>query len=287
MTDYDVYVFLLCLIVFVLLTAASAICIYIIAKLSLRLIDNGVEDENILEEYEKNKQKKPKSKYAKMIDYAVSGVVCLVFVIMLTVSLVIRCTEGACCGVLPTYRVVKSASMAQKNETNTYLSQSGLNDQIQMFDLIRTEKLPDEKDLELYDIVVYETDGVLIIHRIVEIEEPNEFHPDCRHFRLQGDAVESPDRFPVLYEQMKAIYRGDRTPFIGSFVLFMQSPAGWICTLLILIAMIAAPILDQKLQKARKQRLLLYFDEEEFEEAELEETEPEEEFVAAGGGRDD
>lgn len=282
MTDYDIYVFLLCLIVFVLLTVSSVICIYLIAKLSLRLIDNGVEDENILAEYEKNKIKKPKSKYAKIIDYAVSGMVCLLFVVMLIGSLVIRFTEGSCCGVLPTYRVVKSSSMAQKNEKNTYLSHGGLNDQIQMFDLIRTEKLPDEKDLELYDIVVYETDGMLIIHRIVEIEEPNDAHPDCRHFRLQGDAVDSPDRFPVLYEQMKAIYRGGRTPFIGSFILFMQSPAGWLCTLLILIAMISAPILDKKLQKARKQRLLLCLDEEDFADAD-----PEKEPVTAGGGKND
>lgn len=290
MTNYDIYVFLLCMIVFVLLTASSAICIYLIAKLSLRLIDNGVEDENILAEYEKNKIKKPKSKYTKIIDYAVSGMVCLLFVVMLIGSLVIRFTENSCCEVLPTYRVVKSSSMAQKNEKNTYLLHSGLNDQIQMFDLIRTEKLPDEKDLELYDIVVYETDGMLIIHRIVEIEEPNDAHPDCRLFRLQGDAVDSPDRFPVVYKQMKAIYRGDRTPFIGSFILFMQSPAGWLCTLLIVIAMISAPILDKKLQKARKQRLLLYLDEEDFADAEPKEdfadAEPEEEFVAAGGGRD-
>ena len=282
MTDYEIYVFLLCLIVFVLLTVSSAICIYLIAKLSLRLIDNGVEDENILAEYKKNKIKKPKSKYAKIIDYAVTGIVCLLFVVLLIGSLVIRCTEGSYCGVIPTYRVVKSSSMAQKNEKNTYLLHSGLNDQIQMFDLIRTEKLPDEKDLELYDIVVYETDGMLIIHRIVEIEEPNDAHPDCRLFRLQGDAVDSPDRFPVVYKQMKAIYRGDRTPFIGSFILFMQSPAGWLCTLLIVITMISAPILDKKLQKARKQRLLLYLDEENFADAK-----PEKELVAVGGGKND
>ena len=103
----------------------------------------------------------------------------------------------------------------------------------------------------------------MIVHRIVEIEEPNEAHPDCRHFRLQGDAVDSPDRFPVLYEQMRAIYRGERTPFIGSFILFMQSPAGWLCILLIVVAMIAAPLLDKLLGDARKARLLLICPEEE------------------------
>lgn len=281
MTDYEIYVFLLCLIVFVLLTVSSAICVYYIARLSLRLIDNGVEDENILQEYEKNKTKKAKSKYIKVVDYIFSGVVCLVFVLMLAGSLIIRGSEGACCGNLPTYRVVKSASMAKPGAENRYLRENHLTDQIQMFDLIRTEKLPPEEDLSLYDIVVYEVEEQLVVHRIVGIEEPNERHPDCRHFLLQGDAVNSPDRFPVLYSQMKAIYRGDRTPFIGSFILFMQSPAGWLCTLLIVISMIAAPWLDKKLQTAREKRLRLCLDRQSSA------VSREAELVTVGGERDD
>jgi len=262
MTDYEVYVFLLCLIVFILLTTLSVVCLIIITRLSLRLIHIGAEDSDILEEYEKKKQKKTSDKYLKVIDYAVSGIVCLLFVFMLVSSLIVRYTEDSKCGFLPTYRVVKTGSMAEKNPKNIYLQEYNLNDQIQTFDLIRTEQLPEEMNLNLYDIVVYETDGMLIIHRIVEIEEPNESHPDHRHFRLQGDAVDTPDRFPVLYEQMRAIYKGNRTPFIGTFILFMQSPAGWLCTLLVAIAMIASPILDKKLANARKQRLLLYVKEE-------------------------
>ena len=279
MTDYEIYVFFLCLIVFVMLTALSVVCLTIITRLSLRLINHGVEDQKILEEYRKKQRKKPAGRFAKIADYAVSGVVCLTFIVLLVVSLVIRCTENSCCGMLPTYRVVRTGSMSTKNVKNEYLWENGLDDQIQTFDLIRTEKLPDEMELELYDVVVYETDGMLIIHRIVEIEEPNESHPNCRHFRLQGDAVDYPDRFPVLYEQMKAIYRGERTRFIGSFILFMQSPAGWLCTLLIVIAMIASPILDKKLEDARKKRLsLLLVDYG---------TDPDEDLVLIGGGADD
>lgn len=276
MKDYDIYVFLLCLIVFVVLTALSVVCLYIITKLTVRLIRGGLEDEKILEEQEQKKTKK-ENKYVKIMDYAVSGVVCLVFVVMLIGATVVRCTENSCCGLLPTYRVVRSGSMAEKNAHNEYLEKNDLNDQIQTFDLVRTEKLPDEMDLELYDIVVYEVDGIMVIHRIVEIEEPNKEHPDCRFFRLQGDASETPDRFPVRYEQMKGIYRGDRTPFIGSFILFMQSPAGWLCTLLIVGAMIAAPIMDRYLAKERLARYALIAPAEE----------PEEEESALIGGESD
>lgn len=258
MTSYDIYVFILCFIVFVLLTSLAIVCLRVILKQAIRIIDNGLDDEKILEEHRKEQKNAKRKKYTKIIDYAVSGVVCLVFVILLIGSLAIRCSEDNRCDKLPQYRVVYTESMAYKHADNKYLEENNLNDQIQQFDLVKTEKLPDEMELELYDIVVYEVDDIKLIHRIVEIEEPNEFHPDCRHFKLQGDAVEAPDRFPVLYEQMQALYTGERTPFIGSFILFMQSPAGWLCVLLIIGAMIATPILERKLQNAKDRRLQLY-----------------------------
>ena len=262
MTDYEIYVFILCLIVFLILTALSVVCLWIITKLSLRLIRGGLEDENILKDYEKAQKHKKRTKYLKLADMLFSGAVCLLFVFMLVSALFIRGTENTCCGKLPTYRVVLTGSMSYKNDKNLYLWENKLNDQIQTFDLIRTEQLPGEMELELYDIVVYEVDNMMLVHRIVGIEEPNEKHPDCRYFLIQGDAVGSPDRYPVLYGQMRGIYRGDRTPFIGSFILFMQSPAGWLCVLLIVAATIATPILDGTLQKARDKRLAILLGED-------------------------
>lgn len=284
MTDYEIYVFLLCLIVFLLLTALSVVCLSIITKLTLRLINCGEEDQKILEEYKKSKTKNGAHKLAKILDYILSGVVCFAFVAMLISSMAIRCTENFKCDKIPNYRVVKTGSMAETNEKNTYLTKNGIDNHLQIFDLIKTEKLPAEEDLKLYDIVVYEVDGMMIVHRIVEIEEPNENHPDCRHFRLQGDAVEAPDRFPVLYEQMKAIYRDQRTPFIGSFIMFMQSPAGWLCVLLVVVAMFASPILDKKLAVARAIRLDICLKQLSKEGTQTEETP---ELVLLGGEIDD
>lgn len=256
MTDYEIYVFFLCAIVFTLLATLSVICITIIARLTVRLIRSGADDERILEEHRKRQAKKP-NKFLKAFDYTFTGIVCFVFAIIFVGSFFVSCTEEAHTGDLSTYRVVRTGSMAYKNPQNTYLVRDNVNDHIQTFDLIRTEKMPDEMELELYDIVVYEVDEILVVHRIVGIEEPNEEHPDCRHFRLQGDAVAHADRFPVKYEQMRAIYRGVRVPFIGSFILFMQSPAGWLCMLLIVVGMIASPVLDNYIEKEKQKRLLL------------------------------
>ncbi len=282
MSDYEIYVFLLCLIVFLLLTALSVVCLSIITKLTLRLIHCGEEDQKILEEYEKSKTKKGENKVVKILDHVFSGLVCFALLAMLIGSMAIRCTESFKCDKIPNYRVVKTGSMAQTNEKNAYLTQNGIDNHLQIFDLIKTEKLPAEEDLKLYDIVVYEVDGMMIVHRIVEIEEPNEYHPDCRHFRLQGDAVEAADRFPVLYEQMRAIYSGTRIPFIGSFIMFMQSPAGWLCVLLVVAAMIASPILDKKLAAARAIRLDICLEQQRKEGAQTEEMP---ERVIVGGNR--
>ncbi len=258
MTSYQLYVFLMCLIVFVLLASLSIFCIYTIMRLTIRLIRHGAEDERILDEHKKSSAKKRKGKLSKLLGYAFSGIVCFVLLAVLVCSLIIKGTNGSVVGDIPVYRVVNTGSMAKKNERNQYLYENKLDNQIQTFDLIRTEKLPDEMELKLYDIVVYETDGMLIVHRIVEIEEPNQYHPNCRHFRLQGDSVESPDRFPVLYSQMRAIYNGERIPFIGSFIMFMQSPAGWLCSIFVLLSVCAIPFLESKLEKEKEKRLLLY-----------------------------
>ena len=259
MTSYEIYTFILCLVVYIMLTALSVTCITIITKMSLRIIRSGLDDVRILEEHKKKVEHENFSKLLKFLNYAFSFLVCIAFVTAFLSSFFVETSSGTFKFTTESaYRVVQTGSMEYKNEKNKYLFENNLNDQIQTFDIIKTGALPDEMELELYDIVVYEMDDILVVHRIVGIEEPNEQHPDCRHFRLQGDAVEAADRFPVLYSQMRAIYTGDKIPVVGSFVMFMQSPAGWLCILLIAVAMIATPILEHKLGEARNERLAVY-----------------------------
>lgn len=253
MTNYEIYTLILCLIVFALISTLSIIVITIIVKQTLKLIKVGAEDQKIIDEDKKKKN----TKSSRTFDYIVTGLLSLIFIFFFCSSMYINCVQNTYFENTPTYKVVKTGSMASKNEKNQYLFDNDLNDQIQSFDLIATYKLPAEKDLKLYDIVVYEVDGMLLVHRIVGIEEPNGEHPGQRYFLLQGDAVEKPDRFPVTYSQMKGIYRGERIPAVGSFVLFMQSPAGWLCILLVAIAMVATPIIDKKILDAKKARIAI------------------------------
>ena len=269
MTAYAIYVFTLCFIVFSLLTAMFTYLLTSITKMEMELIRFGHRDEEIKKQL--NKQKK-ENRALLWIGRIVSFLFCLIFVVTFSFALYIQANEDRPANGIPSIKVVKSESMAEKNKANKYLFEHDLNDQLQMFDIVFCRHLPDEDELELYDVVVYKQDDVYVIHRIVGIEEPNEKHPNERHFLLQGDAVDRPDKFPVLYKQMQGIYEGTRIPFVGSFVLFLQSPAGWLCVLLVIFSMIATPIVEKKIKEETDKRVST-FEEQPQEEAEEEEHE--------------
>lgn len=256
MSEFEIYTLILCLIVFVLLVGVFSYFVTIIVKQTLRQIRAGLEDEEIIKEFNTVSEKK-QGKFAKILDGIVNGLLCVFFAAVFISSLYINCTQDVYMNNVPTYRVVLTSSMEKKNEKNKYLFDNQLDNQIAAFDLIATYKLPKEEDLKIYDIIIYEMDGILVVHRIVNIEEPNDSHPNERYFLVQGDAVGQPDRFPVLYSQMKGIYRNEKIPFVGSFVLFMQSPAGWLCMILVAFVLICTPILEKKLLEERKARYLL------------------------------
>ena len=252
MKPYDVYVFVLCMIVFVMFVGLFSYLLYLLIDMNRKLIRHGVEDEKIKIEYEKSQRKK---RVGMILDKVVSALICLVMCGSFAFSVYMNVTVDKRPNGIPSLKVVLSASMSYQNERNSYLFENDLTDQLQTFDLVVLHHLPPEDELELYDIVMYEVDDTYLLHRIVGIEEPNAAHPNERHFLLQGDAVSAPDIYPVLYSQMRGVYDGERVPFVGSFVVFMQSPAGWFCLILVLAALIGTPILEKRLWKEKLDRL--------------------------------
>lgn len=259
MGGFQLYSFFLCLIVFIALTGLFSFMIVYIGKQRATLISNGLEDAQIKEKVlqKLNKESIKTNKVVEIIKKVVSILLCVFLCIVLVVAGISSCRGDNRVKSIPAIKVIASTSMSEKYEKNTYLFKNNLDDQLQMFDVVVLHELPKEEDLKLFDIVVYEhISGALLIHRIVGIEEPNEKHPNERHFLLQGDAVHYPDSFPVRYSQMRSIYRGQRVPNVGSFVYFAQSPAGIICLILLVISMILMPIADNYLLKKEKERVI-------------------------------
>ncbi len=250
MRGFTLYTVLLCLIVLVAMTVFFTVLITIIYRQQLKLIVSGQQDEKIKKDKLELATKKG-CKIGVIIDRTISLLLLVILSVLLIFGVLIGVSTDKKVGNIPSLKVVSSTSMSNKYEGNTYLKENNLNDQMQVFDLICVYKLPKEEDIRLYDVIVYQNaEGVMIIHRIVGIEEPNEKHPDERWYQFKGDASSSYDKFPVRYSQMIGIYRGDRIPNVGSFVFFMQSPAGWICFLLIILVIIATPIVEKKLKTA-------------------------------------
>ena len=258
MTAYEIYVFVLCFIVFSIFTVLFSVLITSLVRSYLRLVRLGAEDEKIKIEYEKEARKnKRASCITGCISWIVTIAIVLATLVSFSVSLFVDAKNENQVGDIPELKVVKSSSMSYKNPKNGYLFKNSLDDQIAMFDLIVLHRVPEEKNIELYDIVAYERDGDLILHRIVGIEEPSDKHPEARYFLLQGDAVDYHDKFPVLYQDIRGIYEGEKLPFVGSFFAFMQSPAGLLCVLLILFAVVITPIAEKKIKREKDARLVI------------------------------
>lgn len=250
MEGFDLYTLIICLTVFVVLTAVFAFLVTFIIKQTIKMINGGLCDDEIIK-----KQRKKKQSVVKIwIIDRILPTFFVVFVAMFFIFSVVFEMQNNDVVTSSTIKVVNSGSMSYVNEKNDYLIKNGKSDQIQRFDLIVVNKLPDESELKVYDVVVYEKDGVLIVHRIVGIYEPDEKYSE-RRFLLQGDANAYPDQFPVTYSQMKGIYSGIRIAYVGSFVAFAQSPAGYICVGLIVFVCAIYPFIDRKIKKIEQNRL--------------------------------
>ena len=252
LTPFEIYIFVICFVVFFVFTVLFSVMLGYLVSLNLKLIKCGALDAKIKTEYQKRAEQKH-SAFWSFMDRAISILLCLAMCAVFVFSVYLKLNEGKVTRDVPSLKVVQSGSMATKHEKNTYLE--GIDNQVQTFDLITTYPLPEAHELKLYDIVMYELNGDVILHRIVKIEEPNANHPDAYWFTLQGDALEHPDTKIVSYSQMLGIYRGERIPFVGSFVMFMQSPAGYLCILLIVVAMIATPLMEGALERAKRRRM--------------------------------
>ena len=239
MTPYQIYTLVISCGVVIALAVFLSLLIWYIYTLTMRLIYVGYWDQELVQEYEFDKKARPRPRSRSTTGKVIAAAVCGVMTVGVVFAMSLGIAEGFTTAAIPSLRVVKSDSMSEKHEDNKYLVENDLNNQMQTFDIIVTYAPPAEEDIQLYDVIVYEKNGELIVHRVVLIVEPNENHPDGRLFYTRGDAIKKNDTTPVKYEQIRGVYREERIPFIGSFVLFMQSPAGIICLLLAICSMIA------------------------------------------------
>ncbi len=220
--------------------------------MNLKLIQGGLVDETIKKQQEKEKHK---TAVFRIFEKVFSALFLIFSIAVFGFSLEIKINENQPIS-RTAVKVVVSQSMSEKEKSNKYLFDNNLNNQVEMFDLIVMNPLPKEEEIKLYDVVVYETQGQMVLHRIVEIKDVDEEY-NVKRYIFKGDANKEADKTPVLYSQMRGIYRGNRIQYLGSFVIFINSPAGYLCIFLIVVTLIAYPLIERKLVKEIKRRLAI------------------------------
>lgn len=241
--NFNNYVLLICSLVFIALLVFFTIIILHFVKSSLFQIRKGYLDEEIIESISKKEKKKKPIKY---LSKALLVLFSIITIASFSFSLTILISEKANINSYGVPKVVNSNSMAYKLDTNTYLKENNLDNQISRFDLIYLSSIPKEDIIRLYDVIAYQNiDGFLYVHRIVEIRKID----NTTYYVFKGDASYSNDPQLVTYSMMKGIYKGKKIPYVGSLIVFLQSPIGYLSLILILFSSFIAPSIKKKMEK--------------------------------------
>lgn len=147
---------------------------------------------------------------------------------------------------------VASGSMSEKNAANPYLA--NINNQFNTYDMLMIEKVDSAKDLQLYDVIAYVNDeGVNIIHRIVGFQQSSE----GLRFVTRGDSNNADDEYKPKVDDILGEYTGKRIPYVGVFLMFLQSYSGIVTVAAVIYCLIMIESVGSKIYAAQEERLLL------------------------------
>jgi len=104
--------------------------------------------------------------------------------------------------------------------------------EIRVNDLIFVREV-DPNTLQREDVIAFMVDELVITHRIVgRIDDA-----DGLRFITQGDYTGSPDRFPVLAQDVVGVYNGTRLAGVGALAAFLSRPIGMLLFVAVPIAL--------------------------------------------------
>ena len=145
---------------------------------------------------------------------------------------------------------VASGSMSVKNEANPYLK--NIDNQFDTYDMISLKKVESDKDLSRYDVIAYVNDeGVNVIHRIVGIENS----PTGLRYITRGDSNNADDAYKPCIDDVIGEYTGKKIPYVGAFVIFLQSFSGILTIAAVIYCLIMIEGVGNKIYGAQEERL--------------------------------
>lgn len=222
----------------------STIDEYKSGKRDIELIDEAIHD-NLL----KTKKRKKAMKTIKSIGFYGFMIIIIPFFI---ISLVDKFSGDVTMINNKGVVVIATGSMSEKNSKNQYIVDNNLNNQFDAYSIIVIEKVETEEEIELYDVISFINDkGINVIHRIIKIETID----GITRYETRGDSNSASDKYHPKFEDIQGRYIDENVPYIGIFVLFMQSYIGIITVVSLIYCLFMIDKFTTKIIKAQNDRL--------------------------------
>lgn len=218
-----------------------------------RLAEVGDIDEDLKREYISEHRYKPFRIGGKVLEL----VIALGLISLFTMALVVKANGDRFAINGQDVYVVRSGSMAKLNPNNPdYDFMKDFHDRFDVYDMVFIKDKPvDPAEFQLGQIIMYKSGEQNIIHRLVEIKKPSETPDSQYHYICCGDANAFRDGY-VTYDDIVGVYADHKVPFVGVFVLWLQSPLGYVVIGIIVVYGIYSTYLEDSLNKVRNKRLV-------------------------------
>lgn len=222
--------------------ARSVITEYESGKMDVELIEQTIVA-NI-------KNKKLSRRIFRRVKQVLVVILLVILISFLLISFYSKITHGVAMIGGKGMIAVASGSMSVKNEANPYLA--NINNQFNTYDMISLKKVSSDKDLTLYDVIAYiNNEGTNVIHRIVGVENT----PSGLRYITRGDSNNADDEYKPCVDDIIGEYTGTKIPYLGAFVIFLQSFSGILTVAAVIYCLIMIESVGNKIYGAQEERL--------------------------------
>ena len=193
-----------------------------------------------------------KDKKSIKISNIILNTICALIFIFVAYELILKFTNNSIYLFGVRSDVVLSDSMSYKNkepEIQEFLK--GHDNQLQVGDLVYSQKVTKKTDLKVYDIVLFKNkdSGLVTIHRIVEIKDGKDYQDGLTRYVIRADTANyySTDG-AYLQSEILARYQ-TRIPWVGHIHTFLTSIFGVILLVGLIVIILVYEFLEDKFFK--------------------------------------
>lgn len=284
LTGITTGIYIVCLVVILCFGFAFLFLSFCYFKSKKKLFSNGLEDEEIKKEIEKDypkiiKKKKNRS-LSDFIKSKEKGSKSSFLIYDIGVSLVYGCLIILICfGLRPTFSneqifvfdkammVIETSSMETISPNNVYLKENNLDKdehRISHYSFVSIHKVNPEQ-MKLYDVYAFKMydfeskKDITIVHRLIEIQEKD----GETLYTFRGDSNSSSLLLEkeITFDRIIGRYSGYKNEFLGYLIVYLRSSIGIITITTTFLLLLIYSSLNSKLEREHDKRYLLLFNE--------------------------